>query len=389
MISNSNLYYWYAFFSVFGMFVVGISGASIFFIILLGKNLRQVYLKIRLDLVTLLAAISILASLLSLRQAVSFQVSVVDTINFIYWQSIIWFLYQFKDKIPWIRLLRGTAHGLIFSLIYHLFLDDYLSLLPFFYKFGENGIAYIAIAFIPFALYYYVVIKKRNFTFIVALFLLSSSLIGSRAGFFIVCLEVAILYYLMLNNRPSFWNVGIFIVLLIGIWNVKAIFAPLFALINEDYALLLAEDATKTDTSVLVRRAQIEKGLYAFMNRPLFGYGINSFKLIEFDYRSLNFEGSDLVRRSTKLDAFQAHNSYITLMVEMGGIITFTFLSVVVMSVSNIVRSLVKNRIFTFLLVGILGSLIHLFFIDIILGNSFWYHLGILFALSNLNFKWD
>ncbi|MGC6415392.1 MAG: O-antigen ligase family protein [Bacteroidia bacterium] len=351
---------------------------------LVGKNLREVFSKIRPDLITLLTAISILASLLSLSQAISFQVSVVDSINFIFWQSIIWFLFQFRNKIPWILLLRGTAHGLTFSLIYHLFLDDYLSLLPFFSKFGQNGIAYIAIAFIPLAVYYYVVIKKRNFTFTVALFLFSTALIGSRAGFFIVCLEV-ILLYIMLNNRPSFWQFGVLFMLLIGFWKMKAIFAPLLGLFNEDYALLLADDVAKTDTSALVRLAQIEKGFYAFMNRPLFGYGINSFKLIEFDYRSLSFEGSDLIKRSTKLDHFQAHNSYITLMVEMGGIITFIFLSVVVMSVRNTFRYLVYNRIFTFLLVGILGSIIHLFFIDIILSNSFWFHLGVVFAISKLN----
>lgn len=367
------------------MFVIGISGASIFFIILLLKNLGLVVSRVRPDFVTTIVSLSILASLVSLSQAVSTIISAVDTVNFIFWQLIIWFLFQFRDKIPWDNILKGATHGLSFSIIYHLALSDFLSALPFLNSFGQNGIAYIAIAFIPLAIYYYVIVKSRSFLLIAGLYLLAISLIGSRAGFFIVCIEIALMYYLFINKKPTVWNVGGFVMILGTAWYFRTIFIPLLALINEEYALLLSEGSTSTDTSALVRLAQIEKGVGIFLKRPFFGYGINSFKIVEYDYSSLNFEGADLVKRSTKLANFQAHNSYITLMVEMGGVITLAFLFLVLSNFNSIIRNLRRDTIFIFLLVALLGSLTHLFFIDIILGNSFWFHLGTIYAISKID----
>lgn len=300
--------------------------------------------------------------------------------NYLYWVVLILFLTTHKQ---WIRLdavYIGIFWGVLFSLLYYYFFQNFLTAIPFFKPLSQNTFAFLLICYTPIVVWY----AWHRFGFWGALLVLlilslSGFLSGSRSGS-LLTLSGGTLTLLL--NRKSLGNIYIFAMvgylLVISMIDTKIIRDLVFTLNQRTYNIIY--DRAKTleeDRSYLTRLAQIEKSLLIFDKYPFSGIGLNNFG----NYRVKlpgNFEGADFVVNKKNIDKKSAHNSYFGFLAEGGLVLIIPFILLLAYCVLWYLVSMRKllpeyKPIF----IAIIHMSIHLYFIYAILNVFAWFLIGL------------
>lgn len=300
--------------------------------------------------------------------------------NYLYWVVLILLLTTHKQ---WIRLdavYIGVFWGVLFSVLYYYFFQNFLTAIPLFKPLSQNTFAFLLICYTPIVVWY----AWHRFGFRVALLILlilalSGFLSGSRSGS-LLTLSGGTLTLLL--NRKNFGNIYILALVgylvVISMIDTKVVRDLVFSLNQRTYNLVYDRKRTlEEDRSYLVRLAQIEKALLIFERHPWTGIGLNNFTNYTVKLPG-NFEGAEFVVNKKNMDKKSAHNSYIGFLAEGGLFLLVPFIIILIYCVLWYLVSIRKLQAeYRPIFLGIIHMSIHLYFIYAILNVFAWFLIGL------------
>jgi len=167
---------------------------------------------------------------------------------------------------------------------------------------------------------------------------------GSRTAFIMLVLEL-ILYYCLRHPSKMLRNIIISVFVLIGalylVMTVESFYNVLGSRLEGLFALFSGDG--RVDHSSSVRDIFIQNGKEWFLDQPLFGYGINNYKV-------LNLEATGKFT--------YAHNNFVELAVDLGIVGLVWYYSVYIYLGVQLLKRLNKSPLNVFLLSALLASLI-------------------------------
>lgn len=303
--------------------------------------------------------------------------------NYLYWILLIIILIQHRRLIKLEIVYHAVFWGVISTVIYYLFLQQILGILPVFNRQTPNTFAFILICYSPIAVYYLKTQKNKNwalaFLSLLVLILLRD---GRRAGMVLVLLGgLAVLY----ADRID-WKRVVAVAVTTPVFLLALFSSPVesFILQSSDriYEMIYqTEKIQKEDRSYLTRVAMVKKGIAIFEKYPYTGIGLNNFSNYDTDFDK-SFEGAAYVVYKEKINKKSAHNSYISLLAE-GGL--FLLVPLIIILAYNIVYFI--RHFFSIpvshkpVFIGIIGMSVHLYFISDIVNVFAWFLIGLASAL--------
>ncbi len=303
--------------------------------------------------------------------------------NYIYWSVLVIFLVTMRKYLPIYIIYKGIFWGVVCSLIYYIFLQSFLTVIPIFKAYSPNIFSFILICYTPLAISHSLKKYGRLISYalltIILLILLSE---GRRAGLGLVFLgSMPVLFFDKIKVKNILVALVALIIVLFSL-NSNPVKNFIYSTSERIYEIIYESDqVSKTDISYLTRVAQVQKGLKIFNQYPWTGIGLNNFTNFDTGIIS-NFEGSKLVvHRKGMFSDTSAHNSYISLLAEGGLLLLCPLLLLLIL---NILRFLIYyNRLSDFVPVGaaIITMSIHLYFISAIVNVFAWYLIGLGAAL--------
>jgi O-antigen ligase len=200
---------------------------------------------------------------------------------------------------------------------------------------------------------------------------------GRRAGLVLMVVGGILVVYAQRFRLKQFLNITIIAVTFVVVLSLPVVEDITKSASPRIHELVYSpEDIQSTDPSFTVRQAMLRKGLSIFEERPLLGVGLNNFAkydaAISFDFAgSGRIHGKDISKTSS-------HNSYISLLSE-GGIVLIT--PVVILELVILLFFLTQYNHLPNetppIFVGLVGILIHGFFISALMTVFAWYLIGL------------
>lgn len=142
------------------------------------------------------------------------------------------------------------------------------------------------------------------------------------------------------------------------------------------HQLIYNTSSIEEDRSLLVRFAMISKGLSLFSQNPLTGIGINNFTTT-YKKPELSFKNSYYVEHRRIYETISSHNSYILLLSEGGLVLAVPFFLILLNIIAVYLNNLrYLDHLMTAWMLSLLGTLVHMFFINSILNSYLWFYLG-------------
>ena len=313
------------------------------------------------------------------------QLSARYTINFVYWQILILFVYNNRNHIPWNTIIRAIFMGALFFVFQRFILRPFLPRIPLLGYSSQNSFAFLLISFAPIALLYLRrVYSKRMFYIGMALFGLVAIINGSRAGFGILMIQIGLLFYVDNMKRINLFFIITVVSGLLFFNQQRQEIGNILYSINPEYGeLLLTENALEKDVSFLMRRAQFYKSQAIFKEHPYFGIGLMNYTSYSYKFKR-NFKGADYVIYKDFIDKLETHNSYLTVITELGGV---AFLLLILLFIITIRKYLSKISEGDFAMyaffISFLGILTHFYLVNIIINSYVWFTLGLIIAYIN------
>jgi O-antigen ligase len=379
--SNNKILYWLSFFMTFPVFLILGQNVSFFLMLVLFYNLFSKNLKLRITKVAWLAGFIALGAIISVIDvdpiSGSLQRSLAVLPNFIYWCVILVVFSSYLHRVNMLIVYQGVAYGIMASVIYY-YIQDVVSVIPFFRPLYGNSFAFLMICFSPVALYYFISNGRKKTSIILLIAILAAMLIqGRRAGFLLVSLEAFMLYFFLeIKARNILLSIfaGLMLVIVFNTSLVKSLIKDT----NKRIYIILyeTEDVATEDQSFLTRLAMVNKGLQIFEENPLTGVGLNNFSSYEVDI-SLDFEGGEVLRYKD-LSKKSAHNSYIAILAEGGLLLFVPIVTLLIITLVFFVKN--YNKIDNFkkaALWGFFGMCIHMYVISAIVNVFAWFLIAI------------
>jgi len=303
--------------------------------------------------------------------------------NYLYWCTLIILLVTHRQLINIKVVYKAIFWGLVSSVIYYLFFQGTLSVLPIFNKQSPNTLSFILICYTPIALYYLQEQKGKTWAFLFLLTLVYILLIdGRRAGMVLVLLGgLAVLYADRLNWKRLIVTA---VIVPIGIAGIYTSPVEGFMLQSSEriHEMIYQTDKIRTeDRSYLTRVAMVKKGLAIFEDNPYTGIGLNNFTNFSIDFDH-SFEGAKYVIHKENLQTKSAHNSYIGILAEGGLMLLMPLLLILGSLILYFLLNFnLINRFERPVYVGILAMSVHLYFISDIVNVFAWFLIGLCCAL--------
>jgi len=299
--------------------------------------------------------------------------------NYLYWCVLIILLVTHRHWINIIVVYKAIFWGLVSSVIYYLFFQGTLSVLPIFNKQSPNTFSFILICYTPIAVYYLLLQKGKSWALAFLLTLVYIMLMdGRRAGMVLVLLGgLAVLYADRLNWKRLIVTAVIVPIGIAGIYTspVEGFMLQSSGRIHE---MIYQSDKIRTeDRSYLTRVAMVMKGLAIFEQYPYTGIGLNNYSNISIDFDH-SFEGAKYVVNKKNLQSKSAHNSYIAILAE-GGLMLFVPFLLLLGSLNlyfllNFINfPAYKKPVFY----GVMAMSVHLYFISAIVNVFAWFLIGL------------
>ena len=383
---KEKLLFFYCFFNVFTVFVIGVNLSFYFFPFLLAEYYKSSRSFIRLIKIEQLFALSFcLAAFLSSFSTLfisgkgDFFSALRVLPNYAYWSLIIIFFVSHYKTLRLDIIFFGIFYGLIGDIIYFIILQNLgFNKLPFLKTLTNNTFAYLLICFTPFAMYvvnkYY---SKTHFYIICILLVFASLISGSRSSSILVFLSVSA--YIFFKNFNYKVLLAFLLIIFISIPTINSPLVRSFVeSINPRLNLIIyyPDLVFKLDSSYLVRVAQVKKGLEIYNRFPVFGVGLNNFEKYNIDF-PLDFDGAFKIKGKKFTYNASSHNSYIKLLAEGGITLFLSYLFIIFSPFLRICYSAFKYRYFSEMHFCILLSLvtvsIHLYFITAVINVFSWF----------------
>lgn len=379
---TGKILHWFTLFMAAPIIVVVFNITLYLFPVLLYRFKRAFgyYFKFR-PLVHIPAIAFMLGAVLSTINSVNVQSSLQVFPNYIYWGFLIIFLSSHSANLDFRLIARASFWGVIIITIYY-YIQSYLPDLPIFVNASPNGYSFNMICFAPLAITYLNDKKGRKYALLLLTLLSLIQLMeGRRAGFVLVLVGGFIVLYIQKINFKQFAIIILTITSIPSILSLKVV-ENTFEKSNERiYGLIYkTTEIRKYDQSYLTRVAMLNKGLSIYKERPWTGVGLNNFSNFNAEINA-NFEGSHLILGQKNINETSAHNSYVSLLGEGGLLLLIPFiflLLIIVFYLCTHFNSISENSLPIF--VGVVGMMIHLYFISAILNVFAWYLLGLAIA---------
>lgn len=382
-----NLMFWYAFLMAFPVILI-VQNVSIFifpflFFGMYSLSGRFFNLRYGIQFIALAFGVGAIISVMNIPESMpgdSLGRALSVLPNYLYWVVLILFLTTHKR---WIRLdavYEGVFWGVMFSVLYFFFFQNYVTAIPIFKPLPQNTFAFLLICYTPIVVWYsWYRFGLWGAIIMLVVLALSGFLSGSRSGSLLTLSGGALT---LLLNRKNFGNIYVFALIgylvVISLIDTRVVQDLVFNLNQRTYNLIY--DRKKTlheDRSYLVRLAQIEKSLIIFDKYPWTGIGLNNFTNYEVDLPG-NFKGAEFVVNKKNMDKKSAHNSYIGFLAEGGLCLTIPFVLLLVYCIIWYFVSLRKLQPeYQAVFIGVIHMSVHLYFIYAILNVFAWFLIGL------------
>jgi len=147
------------------------------------------------------------------------------------------------------------------------------------------------------------------------------------------------------------------------------------------------------DKSWLIRQLMVDKGIEINKKHPVLGIGLNNFTKYSAELKTLpNYFGlfnEYHLGNITYYNKKSSHNSYLSILAELGYIGLILFLVIIIPTVFWVIKRIwnTKNKSeLDLLLVSFIGMLIHIYVITAFTGANTWVLIGLTIGLKNQHF---
>ena len=250
----------------------------------------------------------------------------------------------FDSKEKLYNVIRAFAISGLLATVYLFSVSDFSNIKRFGEELGnQNAIAVILTIAAVFSLVIYNKEKKLWYLLFWLLMVIMIFLTGSRKGFIFILLGSVITFYSSYNiNLKTILPVALLIFILLisfyyAIMNIELFYNILGRRIEQMVEGAFGEGTT--DGSFNTRMNMIKYGWDWFKEKPLFGYGINNYKVL---YSRIGFEET------------YSHNNVIELLVSVGLIGTIIFYLSYLGVLVNAFKIRKEDRVLILAIVGII-----------------------------------
>jgi len=304
--------------------------------------------------------------------------------NYLYWALLIIILVQHRRLINLEIVYHAVFWGVICTVIYYLFLQQILGILPFFNRQTPNNFAFILICYSPIAVYYLKMQKNKNWALVfLSLLVLILLRDGRRAGMVLVLLGgLAVLY----ADRTD-WKRLVAVAVATPVFLFTLFSSPVESFILQSSErihemIYQTEKIQKEDRSYLTRVAMVKKGLAIFEQYPYTGVGLNNFTNFSIDFDK-SFEGAKYVVNKNDVQRTSSHNSYINILAEGGLFLFIPLILILLINIIHLFKNYNKLQDQLPIYIGVITMCIHLYFISAIVNVYAWFLIGICAALTS------
>lgn len=329
--------------------------------------------------------------------------TVVMVIRYAYWFAIGAYFYSWLKYINVVKLAKWISIGYIIQVIgfYVLSFKIDAGVFSFNTALSRNAFVFNSILFSGMLFYYFFMRFGNKSFWPVALFVLFNLLLTNGRAGAVIAVLIVLLNYALIN--PGVRRLSkLFVVVLIGLsfftqdleakaYAYGALAAPYVESFSPRFANLLRgvdEGDLEFDKSWLHRELMVDKTIEIISERPFLGVGYGNFTNYS---ASLNtFESIKYSRlRGHSVEYYNtrsAHNSYANHLAETGIIGFLILLSLIVplflwFLKQYWVGSMYYYGLQIFIIIGLIGALIHGYAIASFTGANMWFMLGIGHAL--------
>ena len=250
----------------------------------------------------------------------------------------------FDSKEKLYNVIRAFAISGLLATVYLFSVSDFSNIKRFGEELGnQNAIAVILTIAAVFSLVIYNKEKKLWYLLFWLLMVIMIFLTGSRTGFIFILLGSVITFYSSYNiNLKTILPVALLIFILLissyyAIMNIELFYNILGRRIEQMVEGAFGEGTT--DGSFNTRMNMIKYGWDWFKEKPLFGYGINNYRVL---YSRIGFEGT------------YSHNNVIELLVSVGLIGTIIFYLSYLGVLVNVFKIRKEDRVLILAIVSII-----------------------------------
>jgi O-antigen ligase len=365
--------------------VAGINLSLFVFIILIGKfqsAFEVIRIKYTIHYIMLFFIIGTLVSVFDVDTSMSGSLERAMAVlpNYLYWALLVIVLVNMIKYLDLEYITKFLLFGVAISILFKQFKIDVTFLNPL----SGNTYAFLMICFsTPCATY----IQKKYGTLYSVVFILiviaSLLQLERRAGFTLIVLSYICSVGFQTIKMVTFLRVAVIALIVGTVSQLDSTERLIFDNSPRIHRLLYENDeVATTDESLLVRKAQIEKGLSIFADNPVTGIGLNNFSSYDVEIEG-NFEGSEIVLRKEGLSEKSSHNSYINLLAEGGLLLLIPVLLMIIYNIYSFVvyytkRTPLENSFYW----SLMFCVIHLYFITDILNVFTWFMFGLVSAIS-------
>jgi len=303
--------------------------------------------------------------------------------NYLYWSLLIIVLVTHRHSIDVNIIYKAIFFGVISLVLYYLFLQRFLRVIPIFSTQTPNSFSFLLICFSPIFIYYILKRMGSIWALLVLVVLVLIMLIeGRRAGMVLVLMGgIGTLFASKINIRQMVL-LAVTIPLFYYSIYTEAVERFVLGASERIHQMIYETDKIqKEDRSYLIRIAMVKKGLAIYEEYPYTGVGLNNFTNYSVKIKK-DFEGAEYVVSKENINRTSAHNSYITILAEGGlfSFIPFIFLLgyLILYFILNInTMPDYKKPVFF----GIFGMCVHFYFIAAVVNVFAWFLIGLGCAL--------
>ncbi len=303
--------------------------------------------------------------------------------NYLYWSLLIIVMVHNRHLIDLNIVYKAVFWGTVILIVYYLFLQNFLVVIPVFALQSPNNFAFLMICFSPIAVYYLFRIRGKLWALgLLMIFVLILLIEGRRAGMVLVLLGgLGTLFIERITFRHIFLTACL-VPLSVFLIYTDPFERFVFSASERIHQMIYETDKIrKEDPSYLTRVAMVNKGLTIFEQYPYTGIGLNNFSNFTTKIDS-DFEGAEFVIHKADINRKSAHNSYISLLAEGGLFLLVPFLLILgslILFFLLRINSMPEDRRPIFW--GVLGMSVHLYFISAIVNVFAWFLIGLACAI--------
>lgn len=277
----------------------------------------------------------------------------------------------FDSKEKLYNVIRAFAISGLLATVYLFSVSDFSNIKRFGEELGnQNAIARILTIAAVFSLVIYNKEKKLWYLLFWLLMVIMIFLTGSRTGFIFILLGSVITFYSSYNiNLKTILPVALLIFILLissyyAIMNIELFYNILGRRIEQMVEGAFGEGTT--DGSFNTRMNMIKYGWDWFKEKPLFGYGIDNYRVL---YSRIGFEGT------------YSHNNVIELLVSVGLIGTIIFYLSYLGVLVNVFKIRKEDRVLILAIVSIIIGYLIMSFGSVFYSSK---HIAIIISMASV-----